>query len=73
MYVLSESYSDPKRIPNLKINKNPLANIDNFSNKNTSGYMLSAGYGGRTANMEYMADISLLTNFFSPALSVPYT
>lgn len=35
--------------------------------------MLSSGYGGGTANMEYMVDTSLDLSFFSRTLTTPFT
>ncbi|PWF99797.1 LTA synthase family protein [Levilactobacillus bambusae] len=73
IYVLSESFSDPKRVPGLTVNHNPVANINRVENQSTAGLMLSSGYGGGTANMEYMTDTSFLTTFFTPSLSTPFT
>lgn len=73
VYILSESFSDPTRVPNLTVNMDPIKNIRKIKQKTTSGLMLSSGYGGGTANMEYMVDTSLNLNFFAPTLSVPFT
>ncbi|KRK40056.1 hypothetical protein FC07_GL001764 [Loigolactobacillus bifermentans DSM 20003] len=35
--------------------------------------MLSSGYGGGTANMEYQVDTGMAINLFSPTLSTPFT
>lgn len=73
IYVLSESFSDPKRVPNLTVSSDPIPNIRKIKNNTTSGVMLSSGYGGGTANMEYMVDTSLTLNFFSKTLTTPFT
>lgn len=73
IYVLSESFSDPTRVPNLKVNTDPIPNIRRIKQQTTSGLMLSSGYGGGTANMEYMTDTSSALSFFSPTLPTPYT
>nr|WP_243388802.1 LTA synthase family protein [Bifidobacterium simiarum] len=70
--VLSESYSDPTRVPGLKLNKDPMPNIRRIKQGTTSGLMLSAGYGGGTANMEFMSMTGLTMANFDASLSSPY-
>jgi phosphoglycerol transferase MdoB-like AlkP superfamily enzyme len=54
VFNLSESFVDPKDFPKSKITAgNPLTFINSLQKENTYGHMLSAGYGGGTANMEY--------------------
>ncbi|MBL7507790.1 LTA synthase family protein, partial [Escherichia coli] len=53
VFVLSESYSDPSRGPGMKVSGNPIAYLHQLKKHSTSGLMLSSGYGGGTANMEY--------------------
>lgn len=72
IFVLSESLSDPSRVPNVKINQDPLPNIRRIKSENTSGLMLSSGYGGGTANMEYMALTGMAVNQFSNTLRTPF-
>ncbi|KRN99919.1 hypothetical protein IV57_GL002252 [Companilactobacillus kimchiensis] len=73
IFVLSESFADPNRVPNIKLNQAVTPNIDNIKRDNTSGLMLSSGYGGGTANMEYMTLTGLALNQFSKSLTSPYT
>ncbi|AUI71908.1 hypothetical protein COSHB9_17140 [Companilactobacillus alimentarius] len=73
IFVLSESFADPARVPNIKLNKDPIPNIHNIKSKTTSGLMMSSGYGGGTANMEYMSLTGLAMNQFSDSLQSPYT
>lgn len=73
IFVLSESFSDPTRVPNIQLNQDPMPNIRNIKNTTTSGLMMSSGYGGGTANMEYMALTGLAMNQFSDTLQSPYT
>ncbi|APX71318.1 sulfatase-like hydrolase/transferase [Companilactobacillus allii] len=72
IYVLSESFSDPSRVPNVKVNTDSMPNIRNIKANTTSGLMLSSGYGGGTANMEYMTFTGLAYNQFSKSLQSPY-
>lgn len=51
--ILSETFSDPTRVPGVSFSLDPIPNIRNIKNTTTSGLMLSPGYGGGTANIEY--------------------
>lgn len=73
IFNLSESFADPRRISGIKVTGDPLPNITRLKQTTTSGLMLSAGYGGGTANMEYMTLTGLATANFMPTLSTPYT
>ncbi|MCI1984605.1 MAG: sulfatase-like hydrolase/transferase [Bifidobacteriaceae bacterium] len=70
--ILSESYSDPTRVPGLKLNKDPMPNIRAIKKSTTSGLMLSSGYGGGTANLEFQAVTGLSMANFDASLSSPY-
>lgn len=72
VYVLSESFSDPSRVPGLKTNKDSMPNIRKIKSGTTSGLMLSSGYGGGTANLEYMGLSGLSMANFDSSLSSPY-
>ena len=73
IFVLSESFSDPSRVPNIKLNQEVAPEIKQIKKTNTSGLMLSSGYGGGTANMEYMTFTGLAYNQFAKSLNSPYT
>ena len=51
VYVLSESFSDPARVPGVKLNKDAIPEVRAIKSGTTSGLMLSSGYGGGTANL----------------------
>lgn len=70
--ILSESFSDPTRVPGLKLNKNPIPFISNLKKHTDSGLMLSSGYGGGTANLEYMSLTGLSMANFDPSMTSPY-
>ena len=72
IYVLSESFSDPSRVPGLKVNKDSMPNIRKIKQSTTSGLMLSSGYGGGTANLEYMGLSGLSMANFDSSLTSPY-
>lgn len=73
IYVLSESYSDPRRVPGLQVNKNPMPEIDKIKRDNTSGLMLSPGYGGGTANIEYSVETGWNLQSFAPSMTTPFS
>lgn len=70
--ILSESLSDPTRVPGVTFDIDPIPNIRNIKNSTTSGLMLSPGYGGGTANIEYQALTGLNLANFNDSLIVPY-
>lgn len=72
VYILSESFSDPARVPGLKVNKDAMPNIRAIKEDTTSGLMLSSGYGGGTANLEYMGLTGLSMANFDSSLTSPY-
>lgn len=74
VFVLSESYADPRLLPGLKITGgNPTSYYDQLAKHETSGLMLSSGYGGGTANMEYQALTGFSMANFSPTMPTPYS
>lgn len=70
--ILSETFSDPIRVPGVSFSLDPIPNIRNIKNTTTSGLMLSPGYGGGTANIEYQALTGLNLANFNDSLIVPY-
>ncbi|ATU20439.1 arylsulfatase [Bifidobacterium choerinum] len=72
VYVLSESFSDPTRVPGVELNKDPMPDIRKIKGETTSGLMLSSGYGGGTANLEYMGLTGLSMVNFDASLTSPY-
>lgn len=73
IFCLSESFSNPSRLPHLKLNANPIPNIINLKRENTGGLMMSVGYGGGTANMEWESLTGLNISNLSETLVTPYT
>lgn len=70
--VLSETFSDPTRVPGVSFSEDPMPNIRQIKTQTTSGLMLSPGYGGGTANIEYQALTGLSMANYSSTLSVAY-
>lgn len=73
IFNLSESFADPDRVPGIELNTSPIHNIKAIKDNSTSGIMMSSGYGGGTANMEWMTLTGLNLSSFKPTLQVPYT
>ena len=73
IFILSESFVDPFRIPSLKLSDDPIPYIRSLKNKATSGLMLGSGYGGGTANVEYEILTGFSTNYLHSSLRIPYT
>lgn len=74
VFNLSESFVDPYTFPTIKIDKsapNPVKFIQSMKDKSTYGNMLSAGYGGGTANMEWETLTGLNMGMFRSTLT-PY-
>lgn len=72
IFILSESYSDPTRVPGVQLSKDPMPYIRSLKSQTTSGLMLSSGYGGGTANLEFQALTGLSTAVLSSSLRSPY-
>ncbi len=72
VYILSESFSDPTRVPGVALNQDPMPYIRSIKEGTTSGLMLSSGYGGGTANLEFQAMTGLSMANFDPSLTSPY-
>lgn len=70
--ILSESLSDPTRVPGIAYDIDPMPYIRSLKNTTTSGLMLAPGYGGGTANIEYQALTGLNLANFNSSLTVPY-
>ena len=73
IFNLSESFANPQRVPGVVLRNNPIPYITKMRNKNTGGLKISSGYGGGTANMEYMALTGFNMSNFSATLPTPYT
>lgn len=70
--VLSESFSDPTRVPGIILTEDPMPNIRSIKDSTTSGLMLSPSIGGGTANIEYQALTGLSLALFDDSMQSPY-
>lgn len=70
--ILSETFSDPTRVPGISFGLDPMPNIRAIKESTTSGLMLSPGYGGGTANIEYQSLTGLTMANFDTSLQTAY-
>lgn len=74
VFNLSESFVDPNTFPTIKLEStapNPVKFIESMKSRSSYGTMLSAGYGGGTANMEWETLTGLNMGLFKSTLT-PY-
>ncbi|MFL2134700.1 LTA synthase family protein [Desemzia sp. FAM 24101] len=72
IYVMSESFSDPKKIEGATVSQDPIPKTRSLIEKNLSGQMYSQGYGGGTANIEFEALTSFSMEPMAPSITTPY-
>ena len=72
IFVLNESFSDPSRVPGIELNQEATLEVDAIREQTTGGLMLSSGYGGGTANLEYMSLTGMSMANFNSSLTSPY-
>ncbi|MDO4912583.1 MAG: sulfatase-like hydrolase/transferase [Lactobacillus sp.] len=73
VFNLSESFIDPYTVPTVKISgKDAIKYIHSLKKTTTYGSMLSAGYGGGTANMEWESLTGLNMGLFASSSLTPY-
>lgn len=70
--ILSETFSDPTRVPGITLTEDPMPNIRALKDTTTSGLMLSPGYGGGTANIEYQTLTGLDLALFDDSMQSMY-
>ncbi len=70
--VLSETLSDPTRIPGVRLEEDPIRFTRSLMAGTTSGEMLTPAYGGGTANAEFEALTGMALRNFRPQLTTPY-
>lgn len=70
--LLSETFSDPTRVPGITLTEDPMPNIRALKDTTTSGLMLSPGYGGGTANIEYQSLTGLDLALFDDSMQSMY-
>lgn len=72
IYVLSESLSNPNRVPGVTTSRELLPAISAIEGKTTGGTIQTTHYGGGTANVEYQAYTGLPFSNFTTSVSAAY-
>lgn len=70
--ILSETFSDPTRVPGIELTEDPMPDIRSIKETTTSGLSLSPGYGGGTANIEYQTLTGLDLALFDDSMQSTY-
>ena len=70
--ILSESFSAPTRVPGIALAEDPMPNIRALKETTTSGLMLSPGFGGGPANIEYQSLTGLDLALFDDSMQSMY-
>jgi phosphoglycerol transferase MdoB-like AlkP superfamily enzyme len=70
--VLGESFVDPLRMEGVELEEDPIPFTRSLMASSTSGTMLSSGYGGGTANVEFEVLTGMTVHNFEPQISTPY-
>lgn len=73
IYVMNESFSDPLALDGITVSEDPIPTIRSLKERALSGNILSQGYGGGTANIEFEALTGLSMEPMSASLTTPYT
>ncbi|MDR0921383.1 MAG: LTA synthase family protein [Lactobacillales bacterium] len=73
VFVMSESFSNPDLLKGIELNQNPIESYQEVARKGIRGSMLSQGYGGGTANIEFEALTSFSIEPLNAQLTTPYT
>lgn len=73
LFIMDESFSDPALLNGIEIPEETIRDFHEISAHSLSGNMLSPGYGGGTANIEFEALSSLSMALFSPQITTAYT
>ena len=73
IFVMNESFSDPLELDGLDLGMDPIPFVRALANNSYSGEMLSTGYGGGTANIEFEALSTFSMEPFEANITSPYT
>ena len=73
IFVMNESFSDPLELDGLNLGMDPIPFVRALADNSYSGEMLSTGYGGGTANIEFEALSTFSMEPFGANITTPYT
>ncbi|MBM6615949.1 sulfatase-like hydrolase/transferase [Desemzia sp. RIT804] len=72
IFIMNESFSDPLKIEGIEVSDDPMPNMRNIMENEKKGEILSPGYGGGTANVEFEALTGISLEPLAPALTTPF-
>jgi phosphoglycerol transferase MdoB-like AlkP superfamily enzyme len=70
--ILSESFSDPTKLQDVTLQRDPIPYTRKLLDRTTSGEMLTQFIGGGTANMEFEVLTGFSLSQFTPQMNTPY-
>ncbi len=70
--VLSETLSDPLALDGISAEEDPLPFLRELMAENPSGTLLSSGFGGGTATVEFEVMTGMAASLFEPQVDTPY-
>lgn len=73
VYIMNESFVDPLDLMEMNKDWDPIPFTRKLGEIGKSGKMLSQGYGGGTANIEFEALTGFSMEPFSPSITTPFT
>ena len=73
IYIMNESFADPLELEGLDLQSDPIPFTRALMETSYSGEMLSQGYGGGTANIEFEALTGFSMEPFAANITTPYT
>lgn len=73
IYIMNESFADPLVLERADASYDPIPFTRNLAQRVRSGTMLSQGYGGGTANIEFEALTGFSMEPFAVNISTPFT
>ncbi|WP_086943695.1 LTA synthase family protein [Trichococcus pasteurii] len=73
IYIMNESFADPLELEGLDLQSDPIPFTRALMDTSYSGELLSQGYGGGTANIEFEALTGFSMEPFAANITTPYT
>lgn len=73
VYIMNESFADPLELEGIDLKLDPIPFTRALKDASYSGEILSQGYGGGTANIEFEALTGLSMEPFAANITTPYT
>ncbi|MFY9902716.1 MAG: LTA synthase family protein [Trichococcus sp.] len=73
IYIMNESFADPLELEGLDLKSDPIPFTRALMDTSYSGELLSQGYGGGTANIEFEALTGFSMEPFASNITTPYT